>query len=162
MACAIDAMARAAITFAGAEGGCRLPDGTGGTHRGSQRLADRRRVSAWTMSIAIEFLNGPRVLVLRVYAQWKVTERRSAVKNVQAHGCYRSGIPILIDRYQVAADALPDVGALRTALASSLRDSRIAVVVSAATTPPHQPGPLDGAVFTSHADALHWLTAHGD
>lgn len=114
------------------------------------------------MSIAIEFLNEPQVLMLRVYAQWKGTERRTAVKNVQVHGCYRSGIPILIDGTEVAPDVLPDVGALRAALASSLPDSRIAVVVSAVIPPLHEPSMLDGAVFTSRADALHWLTGHGD
>ena len=122
-------------------------------------LAVRCHVSAWTMCIAIEFLNGPRVLMLRVYAQWKVTERRTAVKNVKAHGCYRSGIPILIDTTHVAPDVLPDVGALKATLASSLQDSRIAVVVSPLITPLHEPGTLDGGVFTSLADALHWLTA---
>jgi hypothetical protein len=114
------------------------------------------------MSIAIEFLNDRQVLLLRVYAEWKVTERRTAVKNVQVHGCYRSGIPILIDSTQVARDVLPDVGALRAALASSLRDSRIAVVVSSVFTPLHEPVPLHGAVFSSHAEALQWLTAPAD
>ena len=73
--------------------------------------------------------------MLRVYAQWKGTERRTAVKNVQVHGCYRSGIPVLIDSTQVAPDVLPDVAALRAALASSLRDSRIAIVVTPETWP---------------------------
>jgi len=97
--------------------------------------------------------------MLRVYAQWRVTERRTAVKNVKAHGCYRSGIPILIDTTHVAPDVLPDVGALKATLASSLQDSRIAVVVSPLMTPLHEPGTLEGGVFTSLADALHWLTA---
>ena len=157
-------MTRATVTFLSKRGGrrgCRPLDATGGTHRGSPHLANRRRVNAWNMSIAIEFLNGPQVLMLRVYAQWKGTERRTAVKNVRVHGCYRSGIPILIDSTEVAPDVLPDVAALRTALASSLRDSRIAVVVSPVITPLHQSVPLDGAVFTSRADALLWLT-HGD
>ena len=49
------------------------------------------------MCIAVEFLNGPQVLMVRVYAHWKASERRTAVKNVKVHGCYRSGIPVLID-----------------------------------------------------------------
>ena len=75
----------ATVTFA--EGG--RPD--------CQRQPDMWHVGASTMCIAIEFLNGPAVLMLRVYAQWKVTERRAAVKNVTVHGCFRSGMPILID-----------------------------------------------------------------
>lgn len=114
------------------------------------------------MCIAIEFLNDPQVLLLRVHAEWKVTERRAAVKNVTVHGCYRSGIPILIDGTQVASDVLPDVGALKDALGSSLRDSRIAVLVSPVISPLREPVPLHGAVFTSRADALQWLTASGD
>jgi hypothetical protein len=109
------------------------------------------------MCIAIEFLNGPAVLMLRVYAQWKGTERRTAVKNVRVHGCYRSGIPILIDSTQVAPDLLPDIGALTAALATSLPESRIAVVVSD-TSPQHEPTALGAAVFTSSEDALAWLT----
>ena len=114
-------------------------------------------VGASTMSIAIEFLNGPAVLMLRVYAQWKGTERRTAVKNVRVHGCYRPGIPILIDSTQVAPDLLPDVGSLTSALATSLPESRIAVIVSD-TPPQHEPTALGTAVFTSREDALAWLT----
>jgi hypothetical protein len=112
------------------------------------------------MCIAIEFLNGPRVLMLRVYAQWSGAGRRAAVKSVKVHGCYRSGIPVLIDSTQVAPDVLPDVGALRAALASCFRESRIAIVVQPVMTPLHEPVTLDGAVFTDRADALRWLTAH--
>ena len=79
--------------------------------------------------------------MLRVYAQWKGTERRTAVKNVQVHGCYRSGIPVLIDSTQVAPDVLPDVGALRAALATSLPDSRIAIVVSDTSPQPEPTAP---------------------
>jgi len=115
-------------------------------------------VGASMMCIAIEFLNGPEVLMLRVYAEWKATARRTAVKNVRAHGCYRSGIPILIDSTQVAPDLLPDVGALRAALASSLRDSHVAILVSAVPPPEPDPAALGEAIFTSRADALAWLT----
>jgi len=110
------------------------------------------------MCIAIEFLNGPEVLMLRVYAEWKVTERRAAVKNVKVHGCYRSGIPILIDSTQVPRDLLPDIGALRVELASCLRDSRVAILVGAVAPPQPDLAALGEAVFTSHADALAWLT----
>ena len=112
--------------------------------------------------IAIEFLNGPRVLMLRVYAQWMGAGRRAAVQSVKGHGCYRSGIPILIDSTEVAPDVLPDVAALRSALASSLRDSRIAMVVRPDIGPLHEPLSLDRAVFTSRADALGWLTENDD
>jgi hypothetical protein len=118
----------------------------------------RRVVGASTMCIAIEFLNAPSVLMLRVYAEWKVTERRTAVKNVRVHGCYRSGMPILIDSTQVAPDLLPDVSALRATLASSLRDSRVAVLVTAVTPPQTEPAVLGEAVFTSLKEALAWLT----
>ncbi len=73
--------------------------------------------------------------MLRVYAQWKAAERRTAVKHVRAHGCYRPGIPVLIDSTEVAPDGMPDVRRLRAALASSLRASRIAIVVSPAMNP---------------------------
>lgn len=116
----------------------------------------------WLMCISVEFLNGPRVLMLRVYAQWKAAERRTAVNNVKAHGCYRGGIPILIDSTEVASDGLSDVGKLRAALASSFRASRIAIVVSPVLNPPGETFTPDGVVFTSRADALHWLTAHDD
>jgi hypothetical protein len=114
------------------------------------------------MCIAVEFLNGPRVLMLRVYAQWKAAERRTAVKNVKVHGCYRSGIPVLIDSTEVAPDGLPDVRKLRAALASSLRASRIAIIVSPVMNHPGETFPMDGVVFTSRAAALRWLTAHDD
>ena len=131
----------------------------GGT---SQRLDGRVTYQCRIMCIAIEFLNDPRVLMLRVYAHWKGTERRSAVRNVKVHGCYRSGIPVLIDSTQVAPDVLPDVGALRAALATSLQNSRIAILVSADATPLEEPVALAGAVFSSRAAALHWLTAPGE
>ena len=116
------------------------------------------RVGASIMCIAIEFLNEPAVLMLRVYAEWKVTERRTAVKNVRVHGCYRSGVPILIDSTQVAPDLLPDVGVLRAALASSFPDSRVAILASAVTPPQPEPAALGEEVFTSREDALAWLT----
>ncbi len=116
----------------------------------------------WIMCIAIEYLNVRRVLLLRVYAHWKVTERRNAVKNVTVHGCYHAGIPILIDSTEVAPDVLPDVDALRAALASSLHDSRIAILVSPGRTPLPEPVTPAGAVFSSREDALHWLTAPGE
>ena len=109
------------------------------------------------MCIAIEFLNGPAVLMLRVYAEWKVTERRTAVKNVRVHGCFRSGMPILIDSTQVAPDLLPDVGVLRAALAASLPDSRVAILVGAVAPPQPEPAALGEPVFTSREDALAWL-----
>jgi hypothetical protein len=112
------------------------------------------------MCIAIEFLNGPRVLMLRVYAQGTVTCRRAVVESVKVHGCYRAGIPILIDSTEVAPDGLPDVRKLRVALASSLGASRIAIVVSPAPNPPGETCTPEEVVFTSRADALHWLTAH--
>ena len=124
-----------------------------------QRLS---HISAGIMCIAIEFLNGPRVLMLRIYAQWKGAGRRAAVNSVKVHGCYRSGIPVLIDSTEVPPDVLPNVGALRAALTASLRDSRIAIVVEPVITPLHESVAPDRAVFTSRADALRWLTAHDD
>ena len=100
--------------------------------------------------------------MLRVYAQGKITGRRTAVKSVKVHGCYRSGTPILIDSTEVAPDGLPDVRKLRVALASCLGASRIAIVVSNVMNPPAETLAPDGVVFTSRADALRWLTAHDD
>lgn len=97
--------------------------------------------------------------MLRVYDEWRATGRRTAVKNVSAHGCYCPGIPLLIDGTDVTRDGLHDLRALRTALASSLRRSRIAIVVSPSVSAPDETFTLDGAVFTSREDALRWLTA---
>ena len=55
-----------------------------------------------------------------MYAQWKAAGRRTAVKIVKVHGCYRLGIPILIDSTEVTPNGLPEVRKLRAALASSL------------------------------------------
>jgi hypothetical protein len=114
------------------------------------------------MCIAIEFLNGPRVLLLKVYAQDRVTGRLATVQRVKVHGCYRSGIPVLIDGTEVSPNVLPDVWSLKAALASSLRESRVAIVVRPVKTPLDETLILDGAVFTSDADALRWLTASDD
>ena len=84
------------------------------------------------------------------------------MKNVKAHGCYRPGIPVLIDSTEVAPDGMPDVRRLRAALASSLRASRIAIVMSPVMNPPGETLTLDGVVFTSRAEALRWLTAHDE
>ena len=135
----------ATVTFA--EGG--RPD--------CQRLPDMWPVGASTMCIAIEFLNGPAVLMLRVYAQWKGTERRTAVKNVPGAWLLSFGHANPDRQYQVAPDLLPDVGALTAALATSFPESRIAVVVSD-TSPQPEPTALGTAVFTSREDALAWLT----
>ena len=146
MACVVDAMAKATVSFEEVEA--------------SSAPAVRCHVSAWTMCIAIEFLNGPRVLMLRVYAQWKVTERRTAVKNVKAHGCYRSGIPILIDTTHVAPDVLPDVGALKAdagVVAARLTHSRRRESAHDSASRARHAGRR--GLHLSLADALHWLTA---
>ena len=62
------------------------------------------------------------------------------------------------DRDGPKGGLLPDVGALRAALASSLRDSRVAVLVTAVTPPQTEPAVLGEAVFTSLKEALAWLT----
>jgi hypothetical protein len=111
------------------------------------------------MSIAVEFLPGPGILMVRVYAQWRAAERLVAVKSVEAHGCYRPGIPVLVDGTHVARDGLSDVRALGAALASSLEGSRIAIVVSPRVSTATETYTTGAAVFTSREDALGWLTA---
>lgn len=97
--------------------------------------------------------------MLRVYAEWKAADRRTAVDNIKAHGCYRPGIPLLIDSTEVAPDVLSDVRVLRAAMASALPESRIAIVVNPAAGLPDEALTQAAPVFTARADALRWLTA---
>jgi hypothetical protein len=110
------------------------------------------------MSLALEFLSGPQVLMLKLYAQLKPAERRAGVENVRVHGCYRSGVPLLVDSTDnESPDLLTDVRALRAALASALPDSPIAILVKPASGPSDESLTEGGPVFTSRADALRWL-----
>ena len=113
--------------------------------------------SRWTMCLALEFLTGSRVLLLKLYAQLTPAERRTGVENVRMHGCYHPGVPLLVDTTDnESPDYLTDARALRAALASALPGSAIAILVS-------ENGPSDqaltegGPVFLSRADALRWL-----
>ena len=111
------------------------------------------------MCFAIEFLNGPRVLVLRLYVPLKPSERRAAVQSVKVHGCYRHRVPLLLDGTETESPNLMiEVSALRASLASALPDSPIAIIVPPASRPPDESLRRDGPVFTARADALDWLT----
>ena len=113
-----------------------------------------------TMSFAVEFLSGPRVLMLRVYAPITLPERRTAVEIIRVHGCYRQGVPLLLDSTETASsDSMTDITALRSALASAFPDSPIAIVVKPGGTPPDEAVLQGGPVFIVLADALRWLTA---
>ena|SRR6476659_2010852 len=110
------------------------------------------------MSRAVEFLSGPQVLLLRVYAQLKPAERRAAVDNVKMHGCYHQGVPLLINSSESGSpEGTTNMDALRDALSSALLDSPIAVVVRVASSLPDKPLTRDGPVFAARADALRWL-----
>ena len=112
-----------------------------------------------TMSFAVEFLSGPRVLMLRVYAGLTPPERRTAIEIIRLHGCYRQGVPLLLDCTETtSSDWMTDLDALRTALASAFGDSPIAIVVKAGGSLPDQAVLRGGPVFTVRADALRWLT----
>ena len=112
------------------------------------------------MSFAVEFLSGPQVLMLRVYAALSPPERRSAVEIIRVHGCYRQGVPLLLDSTETASsDSMTEVRALRTALASAFPDSPIAIVVKPGGSPPDEAVLRGGPVFTARTDALRWLTA---
>jgi hypothetical protein len=98
--------------------------------------------------------------MLRLYAQLKPAERRTAVENVRVHGCYRPGVPLLLDSTDTESpDLVTDVRALRAALASALPGSPIAIVVKPASCPPDEALTQGGPVFTARADALRWLAA---
>jgi hypothetical protein len=115
------------------------------------------------MSLAVEFLSGPQVLMLRVYAQLRPAERRTAVENIRMHGCYHPGVPLLLDCTETKSpDLMADVRALKAALASALPDSPIAIVVKPASSPPDEALTQGGPVFTARADALRWLAVSGD
>ena len=61
------------------------------------------RCAVLTMSFAVEFLSGPQVLMLRVYAPITLPERRTAVEIIRVHGCYRQGVPLLLDSTETAS-----------------------------------------------------------
>lgn len=111
------------------------------------------------MCFAVEFLSGPRVLMLRVYGPLKPAERRAVVQSVKVHGCYRPRVPLLLDSTETdSPDLMIEVCALRAMLASALPNSPIAIVVPSASRPPDEALRQDGPVFIARADALHWLT----
>jgi len=108
------------------------------------------------MDQALEFLSGPRVLVLRLYDQPVRTEITGAIHNVTRHGCYRPGVPLLLDVTQIESLELAgDLYLLRVALTSAMPDSPLAVVVPVAGV--SDEAPWDRTVFTSRSDALNWL-----
>jgi hypothetical protein len=110
------------------------------------------------MCFALEFLSIPRVLMLKLYAHLKPPERRTVIDNVRVHGCYRPGVPLLVDSTDnEAPSVLTDVRVLRAALASALPDSPIAILVKPASGPSDEALTEGGPFFTSRADALRWL-----
>jgi hypothetical protein len=112
------------------------------------------------MSLAVEFLSGPRVLMLRVYAPLMAARRKSAVDNIKGHGCYRAGIPLLLDGTESESPDLSWLEALRATLTSAFPESPIAVVIKPGASPPAE-APAEEGVFTSRTEALHFLTAAG-
>jgi len=110
------------------------------------------------MCLALEFLSIPRVLMLKLYAALKPAERRTVIDNVRVHGCYRPGVPLLVDSTDnESSNVLTEVRALRAALASALPDSPIAILVKPASGPSDDALTEDAPFFTSRADALRWL-----
>jgi hypothetical protein len=111
------------------------------------------------MCFAVEYLSGPRVLMLRLYGPLKPAERRAAVQSVKVHGCYRRRVPLLIDAAETESpDVMLEVCVLRATLASALPESPIAIVLPPASPPADEAVRRDGPVFTTPADALRWLT----
>ena len=109
------------------------------------------------MSFALEFLSGPRVLLLKLYAQLRPADLRAGVENVRVHGCYQPGVPLLLDTTDnESLDCLTDARALRAALASALPGSAVAILVPE-SAPSDQALTEGGPVFISRADALRWL-----
>ena len=96
--------------------------------------------------------------MLKLYAHLKPAERRTVIDNVRGHGCYRPGVPLLVDSTDnESPNVLTDVRALRAALASALPDSPIAILVKPASGPSDEALTEGGPFFTSRADALRWL-----
>jgi hypothetical protein len=112
------------------------------------------------MSLAVEFLSGPRALMLRVYAPLMAARRKSAVDDIKGHGCYRAGIPLLIDGTESESPDLNWLGTLRATLTSAFPESPIAVVIKPGASPAGDALAEDG-VFTSRPEALQFLTAAG-
>jgi hypothetical protein len=111
------------------------------------------------MCFAVEFLSGPRILMLRLYGPLKPADRRAAVHSVKVHGCYRPRLPLLLDSTETESpDVMIEVCALRASLASALPYSPIAILVPPASRPPEEALRQDGPMFIARADALHWLT----
>ena len=110
------------------------------------------------MCLALEFLSGSRILLLKLYAQLRPAERRAGVENVRVHGCYHQGVPLLVDTTDnESPDCLTDARALRAALASALPGSPIAILVKPASGTSEQALTERSPVFVSRADALRWL-----
>jgi hypothetical protein len=96
--------------------------------------------------------------MLKLYAHLKPPDRRTVIDSVRVHGCYRPGVPVLVDSTDnEAPSVLTDVRVLRAALAPALPDSPIAILVKSASGPPDEALTEGGPFFTSRADALRWL-----
>jgi hypothetical protein len=110
------------------------------------------------MPTAVEFLNGPQVLLLRLYGPLSAPELRDAAHGLGGHGCYRPGIGILLEPTDPPdGRSVEDVRRLRQAVQGELPQSRVAVVWTRTLTEQADREILNGlAVFSSRDDALRW------
>jgi hypothetical protein len=113
------------------------------------------------MALAIEYMIRARVLVLKVYGQIAVSELREVPEKIGVHGCYFSGVPLLIELAGLPSPRLTaDLQKLRISLRDNFPQSRIALAWDAtASKPPDQFGDVDLDTFRSRAEALAWLLA---
>jgi hypothetical protein len=110
------------------------------------------------MPLAVEYLIGARVLLLKIYGSLSANDVRDATDKVELHGCYFAGVPILVEVTDSPAIRLEgEVARLRATLRQRLPRSRVAF----AWNPPDAgvlPWPDDEApAFRTRAEALHWL-----
>jgi hypothetical protein len=107
---------------------------------------------------AVEYLNGPQVLVLRIYGPLTSPELRDASHGLGGHGCYKHGIGILLEPTDPPdSRSVDDVRRLRQAVQHELPQSRVAVVWSRTLTEQADRELLSNlAAFNSRDDALRW------
>ena len=110
------------------------------------------------MPTAVEYLNGPQVLVVRIYGPLTAPELRDTSHGLGSHGCYRPGIGVLLEPTDPPdARSVDDVRRLRQAVQHELPQSRVAVVWPRSLTDHADRDLLGGlAAFSSRDDALRW------
>lgn len=112
------------------------------------------------MPTAVEYLNGPQVLLVRLYGPLSAPELRDAAHGLASHGCYRPGIGILLEPMEPPdARGVEEVRRFRQSVQHELPQSRIALVWLRDLTEKADRELLDGlAVFGSREDALRWCS----